>query len=99
MSVVTEKALEAAARCIALHVGCGDARDFRDCNRKTCDCRAAASDALAAVAPSIAAQERERCAVVADAERHNTAMLTSMPPQSAAAVKIAAAIRAIKETT
>ena len=65
MSVVTEKALEAAACCIALHVGCGDAREFRDCNRKTCDCRAAASDALAVVAPLLAAQERERCIAIA----------------------------------
>lgn len=50
---------------------------------------------LAAVAPLIAKAERERCARVADAERHNTAMLTSLPPQSAAALQIAAAIRAL----
>ena len=54
---------------------------------------------LAAVAPIIAKAERERCARVADAERHNTAMLTSLPPQSAAAVKIAAAIRARGDAT
>ena len=55
--------------------------------------------ALAAVAPFIAKAERERCARVADAERHNTAMLTSLPPQSAAALKIAAAIRALGDAT
>lgn len=55
--------------------------------------------ALAAVAPLIAKAERERCARVADAERHNTAMLTSLPPQSAAALKIAAAIRALGDAT
>ena len=96
MSVVTEKALEAAACCIALHVGCGDARDFRDCNPKTCDCRAAASDALAAVAPMIAAQERERCAGVAD-------MYAADPDECETrreeAMAIAAAIRALGDAT
>jgi hypothetical protein len=65
MSVVTEEMVEAAACRIALHVGCGDPSDFRDCNPKTCDCRAAASDALAAVAPIIAKAERERCIAIA----------------------------------
>ncbi len=42
----------------------------------------------------VAAAEREACAKVADAERHNTEMLLSMPAQSGAAFKIANAIRA-----
>ena len=96
MSVVTEEMVEAAARCIALHVGCGDARDFRDCNRKTCDCRAAATDALAAVAPRITAAERERCAKVAD-------MYAADPDECETrreeAMAIAAAIRARGDAT
>ena len=96
MSVVTEEMVEAAACCIALHVGCGDARDFRDCNRKTCDCRAAASDGLAAAAPIIAAQGRERCAMVAD-------MYAADPDDCETrreeAMAIAAAIRALGDET
>ena len=42
----------------------------------------------------VAAAEREACAKVADSERYNTEMLLSMPAQSGAAFKIAAAIRA-----
>jgi hypothetical protein len=96
MSIVTEKVLEAAACRIALHVGCGDPSDFRDCNRKTCDCRAAASDALSAVAPMIAAQERERCAKAAD-------MYAADPDECETrreeAMAIAAAIRALGDAT
>lgn len=47
----------------------------------------------ALVAAAAKAEEREACAKVADAELSNTAMLLSLPPQSAAAFKIAAAIR------
>ena len=107
MSVVTEKVLEAAACRIALHVGCGDPSDFRDCNPKTCDCRAAASDALAAVAPIIAAQERERAAAMVETSIY--IMSGSKPshleydPKRAKNdnhhATIAAAIRAMKETT
>jgi len=46
----------------------------------------------------VRAAEREACAKVADAERYNTEMLLSMPAQSGAAFKIAAAIRARGET-
>lgn len=96
MSVVTEEMVEKAACRIALHVGCGDPSDFRDCNRKTCDCRAAASDALAAVAPTIAAQERERCAVVADMYAADPDQYSSRREE---AMAIAAAIRALGDAT
>ena len=112
MSIVTEKVLEAAACRIALHVGCGDPSDFRDCNRKTCDCRAAASDAIAAVAPLIAAQERERCAKVADGivseyqEQIGDAIESGLRSIEAdglrrrrAAERVAAAIRALGDAT
>lgn len=38
----------------------------------------------------------EEAAKVADQQRYNTSMLVSLPPQSDAAFKIAAAIRAMK---
>ena len=44
----------------------------------------------------IRAEVLEEAARVADAERWNTACLTSLPPQSSAAFNIAAAIRALK---
>ena len=39
--------------------------------------------------------ERERCATIADKHRHHTEMLTSFPPQSAAARDIANEIRGL----
>jgi len=42
----------------------------------------------------VAAHEREECAKIADNNRHNLEMLTSLPLQSGAARCIAAAIRA-----
>ena len=42
----------------------------------------------------VAAAEREACAKLADSERHCTEILTSNPPQSAAARNIANDIRA-----
>ena len=44
------------------------------------------------------AQEREACAKVADAQRSNTNVLLSYPPQSSAAYNIGIAIRARKES-
>lgn len=99
MSVVTEEMVEAAACRIALHVGCGDPSDFRDCNPKTCDCRAAASDALAAVAPIIAAQERERCAELAETHEWFVGGIGTKAPGSGEANAIAAAIRALGDAT
>jgi hypothetical protein len=52
------------------------------------------TDAFERFAALVAAAEREACAKVADSERYNTEMLLSMPAQSGAAFKIAAAIRA-----
>jgi hypothetical protein len=42
----------------------------------------------------VAAAEREACETIAEKELGNTAMLTSMPPQSIAVWNILAAIRA-----
>ena len=99
MSIVTEKVLEAAACRIALHFGCGDPSDFRDCNPKTCDCRAAASDALAAVAPIIAKAERERCAELAETHEWFVGGIGTKAPGSGEAKAIAAAIRALGDAT
>jgi hypothetical protein len=46
----------------------------------------------------VAKAEREACKAIAEKELGNTAMLTGLPPQSAAAWNIVAAIRARGET-
>jgi hypothetical protein len=50
--------------------------------------------ALERFAALVAEAEREACKAIAEKELGNTAMLTSLPPQSAAAWNILAAIRA-----
>lgn len=51
-------------------------------------------ESLERFATLVAAHEREECAKIADNNRYNTEMLTSLPLQSGAARCIAAAIRA-----
>lgn len=51
-------------------------------------------DRIERFAALVAAHEREECAKIADNNRHNLEMLTSLPLQSGAARCIAIAIRA-----
>jgi hypothetical protein len=82
IKLAREAHLEALSHGKGMHVWHGDAfiSDVQDfCVR---------------FAALVAEHEREACAKVADTERYNTEMLLSMPAQSGAAFKIAAAIRA-----
>lgn len=59
-----------------------------------CEDHRIAENNLERFAALVAAHEREECANIADNNRYNTEMLTSLPLQSGAARSIAAAIRA-----
>ena len=97
MSVVTEEMVtivaamvaEEATRCSWEHISEQGQAQWRSRMRA----------ALAAVAPLIAAQERERCAVMAETHEWFVGGIGTVAPGSGQAKAIAAAIRALEDAT